>query len=76
MRFYSAALLLVLASPVLAQTGSDTRKDCPPGQTASSADCKPSPDTKPDVPPTNMKDTVIPKAGGDQKPIEQAPKAK
>ena len=69
-------MLLSLASQALAQTGTDTRRDCPPGQnaTAASADCKPNPNSKPDVPATNMKETVIPKAGGAQQPISETPK--
>ena len=69
-----AAVLFLLSSPALAQS-SEALKDCPPiGQTAKgdlvySLDCKAiKADYKPDMPPTNMKETVIPKSGGLQTP--------
>ena len=73
-----AAALLLLSSPVFAQTN-DAFKDCPPiGQTAKGdmvygMDCKGlkpenRTENQPNMPPTNMKDTVIPKSGGTQNP--------
>jgi len=73
-----AAALLLLSSPVFAQTN-DAFKGCPPiGQTAKGdmvygMDCKGlKPENRvenqPNLPPTNMKDTVIPKSGGTQNP--------
>jgi hypothetical protein len=71
-----AAVLVLLSSPAFAQTGS---VDCPPiGQTAKGEmvygmDCKTlkpenRAEVEPAMPPTNMKDTVIPKSGGTQTP--------
>lgn len=74
-----ATAILLLSSPAFAQTGS---VDCPPiGQTANGEmvygmDCKAlkaenrSPEHKPNMPQTQLKDTVIPKSGGAQKPEE------
>jgi hypothetical protein len=74
--FKFAAALVLLSSPAFAQTGS---VDCPPiGQTAKGEmvygmDCKTlatqnRAETMPNMPPTNMKDTVIPKSGATQTP--------
>jgi hypothetical protein len=74
---FATAILLLLSSPAFAQTGS---VDCPPiGQTAKGElvyglDCKSlKPENRaevaqPDMPPTNLKDTVIPKSGKVQTP--------
>ena len=75
--FKFAAALVLLSSPAFAQTGS---VDCPPiGQTAKGEmvygmDCKAlkaenrAAENQPNMPPTNMKDTVIPKSGATQTP--------
>ena len=71
--------LLLAASPAFAQTTSPNPPDCPPiGQSAKgeliyAMDCaalKPENrmDVLPNMPPTNMKDTVIPKSGKVQTP--------
>jgi hypothetical protein len=73
-----AAALLLLSSPAFAQAN-DAFKDCSPiGQTAKGdmvygMDCKAlkaenRAENQPNMPPTNMKDTVIPKSGGTQTP--------
>ena len=74
-----ATAILLLSSPAFAQS-SDAVKDCPPiGQSAKgeliySMDCKmlkaENLDTsyKPKMAPTDMKETVIPKSGGEQTP--------
>jgi hypothetical protein len=74
-----ATALLLLSSAAFAQ-GSDALQNCPPiGQTAKgdlvySLDCKAIKtdytvgENKPNMPPTNMKDTVVPKSGGLQTP--------
>jgi hypothetical protein len=73
-----AAALFLLSSPAFAQTN-DAFKDCPPiGQTAKcdmvyGMDCKAlkaenRAENQPNMPPTNMKDTVIPKSAGTQTP--------
>ena len=73
-----AAVFALLASPALAQDKAvdpAALRDCPPiGQSAKGEliygmDCKAlKPENRmevlPNMPPTNMKDTVIPKAGG------------
>jgi hypothetical protein len=76
-----ATAILLLSTPVYAQT-SDALRDCPPiGKTAKgemvyALDCKElkaeNLDTnyKPNMPPTDMKDTVIPKSGATQTPEE------
>ena len=72
----AAAAIVLLSSPAFAQT---SPIDCPPtGQTANGElvygmDCKlPKPENRaenqPNMPPTNMKDTVIPKSGATQNP--------
>ncbi|HWJ18946.1 MAG TPA: hypothetical protein VNR65_09505 [Geobacterales bacterium] len=72
----AAAAILLLSSPAFAQTSS---VDCPPtGQTAKGElvygmDCKAlkaenRAENRPNMPPTNMKDTVIPKSGATQNP--------
>lgn len=72
----AAAAILLLSSPAFAQTSS---VDCPPtGQTAKGElvygmDCKAlkaenRAENPPNMPPTNMKDTVIPKSGATQNP--------
>lgn len=72
----AAAAIVLLSSPAFAQTAS---VDCPPtGQTAKGElvygmDCKVlKPENRvenqPNMPPTNMKDTVIPKSGATQTP--------
>ena len=74
--FKFAAALVLLSSPAFAQAGS---VDCPPiGQTAKGEmvygmDCKTlkvenRAEILPNMPPTNMKDTVIPKSGATQTP--------
>ena len=74
--FKFAAALVLLSSPAFAQTGS---VDCPPiGQTAKGEivygmDCKAlkvenRAENLPNMPPTTMKDTVIPKSGATQTP--------
>ena len=74
--FKLAGLLLLLSSPAFAEPGAI---DCPPiGQTAKgemvyAMDCQAlKPENKievlPNMPPTNMKDTVIPKSGKVQTP--------
>jgi len=77
-----AAVFALLASPALAQdTTVDPAalRECPPiGQSAKGEliygmDCKAlKPENRvevlPNMPPTNMKDTVIPKSGGVQNP--------
>jgi hypothetical protein len=71
-----AAAILLLSAPALAQTAT---VDCPPiGQSAKGEliygmDCKAlKPENRaevlPNVPPTTMKDTVIPKSGKEQTP--------
>ena len=71
-----AAVLVVLSAPAFAQSGSI---DCPPiGQTAKGEmvygmNCKVlkaenRSENQPNMPPTNLKDTVIPKAGGKENP--------
>lgn len=76
------AIITLLASPALAQEkqiDAAALKDCPPiGQSAKgeliyAMDCaalKPENRVEllPNMPPTNMKDTVIPKSGGVQNP--------
>ena len=72
----AAAAFLLLSSPAFAQTNP---VDCPPtGQTAKGElvygmDCKAlkpenRAENQPNMPPTNMKDTVIPKSGATQTP--------
>ena len=72
--FKVVTALVLLSSPAIAQS-----IDCPPiGQTASGElvygmDCKSvKPENRtenlPNMPPTNLKDTVIPKAGATQTP--------
>jgi hypothetical protein len=74
--FKFAAAIVLLSSPAFAQTGS---VDCPPiGQTAKGEmvygmDCKSlkaenRAENQPNMPPTTMKDTVIPKSGATQTP--------
>jgi hypothetical protein len=74
--FKLAVALVLLSSPALAQTGA---VDCTPiGQTAKGEmvygmDCKSlkpenRAENQPDMPPTNLKDTVIPKSGATQTP--------
>jgi hypothetical protein len=74
--FKFVAALVLLSSSAFAQTGS---VDCPPiGQTAKGEmvygmDCKALKaenrvESLPNMPPTTMKDTVIPKSGGTQTP--------
>ena len=76
----AAAAILLLASPAFAQTNA---VDCPPtGQTAKGElvygmDCKSlkpenRAENEPTMPPTNMKDTVIPKSGATQNPESTA----
>lgn len=77
--FRLATALFLLSSPALAQSG-DALKDCSPiGQTASGEmvygmDCKAlksenrAEANQPNMPPTNLKDTVIPKSGKVQTP--------
>jgi hypothetical protein len=71
-----AAVLVLLSSSAFAQS---SPVDCPPiGQTAKgemvyALDCKAlkaenRAENQPNMPPTNMKDTVIPKSGGTQNP--------
>jgi hypothetical protein len=70
-----AAAIVLLSSAAFAQTSS---VDCPPiGRTASGEmvygmDCKMKPENRtenqPNMPPTNLHDTVIPKAGATQTP--------
>ena len=71
-----AAVLVLLSSPAFAQSGS---VDCPPigqtekGEMVYGMDCKSlkaenRAENQPNMPPTNMKDTVIPKSGGTQTP--------
>ena len=65
-------VLTMIGLPASAQTTSPAR-DCAPGsQTTGSTDCtKPEnkqTEVKPAMPSTNMKDTVIPKAGAQQTP--------
>ncbi len=74
-----ATAILLLSAPAYAQTQTAVTPDCPPiGQSAKGEliygmDCK---DLKPEnrmevlstMPPTNMKDTVIPKSGKVQTP--------
>jgi hypothetical protein len=74
-----ATALLLLSSPAFAQ-GSEALKDCPPiaqtskGDLIYSLDCKGFKtdytvgENKPNMPPTNLKDTVIPKSGATQTP--------
>lgn len=66
-----AAALLLISSSAFAQTATPAR-DCAPGQTSAGTDCsKPEnkqTEVKPPVPQTNMKETVIPKAGATQTP--------
>ena len=74
-----ATAILLLSSPAFAQSN-EALKNCPPiGQTAKgdlvySIDCKAITtdytvgENKPNMPPTNMKETVIPKAGATQTP--------
>ena len=66
------AFILMLSSPAFAQTA-DPARDCAPGsQTSAGTDCtKPEnkqTEMKPPLPKTDMKDTVIPKAGATQTP--------
>ena len=72
----AAAAIVLLSSPAFAQTSS---VDCPPtGQTAKGElvygmDCKSlkpenRAENQPNMPPTNMKETVIPKSGATQNP--------
>ena len=74
-----AGALVLLTAPAFAQTSAITPVDCPPiGQSAKGEliygmDCaalKPENrmDVLPNMPPTNMKDTVIPKSGKVQTP--------
>ena len=67
-----AAILLLISSSAFAQ-GSTPARDCSTtAGAATTADCaKPenkSPESKPPMPQTNMKETVIPKAGATQTP--------
>jgi hypothetical protein len=74
-----ATAILLLSTPALAQSN-EALRDCQPiGQTAKgdlvyAMDCRAlkaenvSTEFKPNMPPTNMKDTVIPKSGGVQTP--------
>jgi hypothetical protein len=76
-----AIAILFLSSPAFAQNN-DVLRDCPPiGQTGKgelvySLDCKTikaeNADVtyKPNMPPTTMKETVIPKSGGAQNPAD------
>ncbi len=71
-----AVAVLLLSAPALAQADPAALQSCPPfGQTARgeliySLDCKAITtdytvgESKPNMPPTNLKNTVIPKAGG------------
>ena len=77
-----AAMFALLASPALAQDKAidpEALRDCPPigrsakGELIYGMDCKAlKPENRveilPNMPPTNMKDTVIPKSGGVQNP--------
>jgi hypothetical protein len=77
-----AAVFALLASPALAQDKAvdpAALRDCPPigqsvkGELIYGMDCKALKsenrmEVLPNMPPTNMKDTVIPKAGGVQNP--------
>ena len=85
-----AAMFALLASPALAQDKAidpEALRDCPPiGQSAKGEliygmDCKAlKPENRvevlPNMPPTNMKDTVIPKSGGVQNPDTTPTKGK
>jgi hypothetical protein len=74
-----ATAIFLLSTPVLAQDA-DALRDCNPiGKTAKgemvyALDCKAlkpennSPEYKPNMPQTELKDTVIPKSGGAQRP--------
>jgi hypothetical protein len=74
-----AVAILLLSAPAFAQNN-DALRDCPPiGQTGKgemvySLDCKAikaenaDVDYKPNMPPTTMKETVIPKSGATQTP--------
>ena len=76
-----ATVILLLSSPAFAQNN-DVLRDCPPiGQTGKgemvySLDCKAIKAAnadltyKPNMPPTTMKETVIPKSGATQTPAE------
>jgi hypothetical protein len=77
--FKLAAAILLMSSPALAQNN-DALRDCTPiGQSAKGEliygmDCQAlkaknrSTDYQPKMPATDMKDTVIPKSGGEQTP--------
>ncbi len=74
-----ATVILLLSTPSFAQSN-EALRDCQPiGQTAKgdlvyAMDCKAlkaenvSTEFKPNMPPTDLKDTVIPKSGGFQTP--------
>jgi len=74
-----ATAILLLSSPAFAQNN-DVLRDCPPiGQTGKgemvySLDCKAIKDVsyQPKMPPTTMKETVIPKSGATQNPADTA----
>jgi hypothetical protein len=77
--FKLATAILLLSTPAFAQSN-DALRDCQPiGQTAKgdlvyAMDCKAlkadstSTEYKPKMPPTDLKETVIPKAGKEQTP--------
>jgi hypothetical protein len=86
-----ALAILLLASPAFAQSkdvAPDALRDCPPiGQTGKgelvySLDCKAIKaenvdiNYKPKMPPTDMSNTVVPKAGATQAPDSAPTKAK